>query len=237
VTPVTQAQSLRLIAAIRAGDQEALNEMVKAHIPLVKACIRRFQGCGRDMEELYQQGCLGLLKACRRFDPAYQVCFSTYAVPLILGEVRRFLRDDQPIHLVRQDKERLARLPSLTARLTRSLGREPTVNELALNLRMEPAELMLLMESRHTPLSLDYEQPGERSYSEKLAEPESWLDMLLLKDMLQRLAPQDRKLVYLRFKAGKTQAQTAQALGVSQVQVSRLERRIRAALKAQWHTG
>lgn len=232
-----QAENLLLISRIRAGDQDALDQMVQRHIPLVQSCLKRFHGRGRDMEELYQQGCLGLVKACKRFDPAYKVCFSTYAVPLILGEIRRFLRDDQPYHLVRQDKERMAKLPQLTSQLTQTLGREPTVDELAKGLRMDASELMLLMESRSAPVSFDQALPGERPLAEKLGSPEQWLEEIFIRDLIHRLPPKDRQLIYLRFAAGRTQAQTAQVLGVSQVQVSRLEKRICAVLQKQWHTG
>ncbi|MBQ8537078.1 MAG: sigma-70 family RNA polymerase sigma factor [Clostridia bacterium] len=237
--PLTQAESLRLILRIRAGDDAALSEMARAHLPLVQACLKRFSGRGRDMEELYQQGCLGLVKALKRFDPAFEVCFSTYAVPVILGEIRRFLRDDHPVHLVRQDKERLAQIPKASAALAQALGREPTITELAASLRVDPNELVLLMESRVSPLSMDQGEPGQRALWERLGDPNAsqWLDRLMLKDLIQRLPEQARQLLYLRYRVGHTQAQAAQVLGISQVQVSRLEKRIRTTLKQQWDAG
>ena len=238
-SPLSQAESTRLILLIRSGDEAALAEMVRRNLPLVQACLRRFQGRGRDMEELYQQGCLGLVKALKRFDPAFEVRFSTYAVPVILGEIRRYLRDDQPFHLVRQDKERLARIPKASALLTQALGREPTVNELAANLRIHGDELVFLLESRTGIVSIEQREPGQRSFEERLSDPaaSAWLDGLMLQDLIQRLPDQARQLIYLRFKAGRTQAQTAKALGISQVQVSRLEKRIRSALKEEWNAG
>lgn len=237
--PLTQAESLGLIRLIRGGDEAALALMVRENLPLVQACLKRFSGRGRDMEELYQQGCLGLVKALRRFDPDFGVCFSTYAVPLILGEIRRFLRDDHPLHLARQDKERLSRIHKASLALECALGREPTVTELAASLRMEPAELVLLMESRTAPLSMDQSEPGQRPLQEVVGDPSgtSWLDSLMLKDLIERLPRQAQQLLFLRFRAGRTQAQTAQALGMTQVQVSRLEKRIRLTLREQWEAG
>jgi len=237
VTALKQADCLRLFALLKSGDEEALTRLVEYNLPLVHACLKRFRSYGRDMEELYQQGCLGLVKACRRFDPDYGVCFSTYAVPLILGEIRRFLRDDHPLHLARQDKERLARVPKASAALTQALGREPTIHELAQVLRMDANELVWLMESRSPAASLDQSEGDERPLNERIGGSDPQMDILLLKDMIQRLPPQSRQVIYHRFRAGRTQAQTAQILGVSQVQVSRLERRIRHTLKEQWHTG
>lgn len=239
MTPrLSQAETLHYIRLIQCGDEAALAEMTRANLPLVQACLKRFRHCGRDMEELYQQGCLGLVKALKRFNPDFGVCFSTYAVPLILGEIRRFLRDDSPLHLVRQDKEQLQRLDKAIRQLQQSLGREPTLTEAAEVMRMEPGELVLLMEYRQ-PCSMDQAEPGQRPLWEAIGDPQSsqWMERLLLKDLIQRLPEQARQLIDLRYRFGKTQTQTAQALGISQVQVSRLEKRICQTLKTQWETG
>lgn len=239
MTPLSQARTLALIRDLRAGKEEVLGELVGMHLPLVQGCLRRFQMRGRDMEELYQQGCLGLVKACRRFDPDYGVQFSTYAVPLILGEIRAFLRDDRPFHLPRQEKERLHKLPGVSAALAQALGREPTVTELAQALRMDPRELAWLQECRNPPISMEQALPGERAMAERIPDPagSQWLDSLMLRDLIQRLPEQARLLIRLRLGGGRTQAQTARLLGVSQVQVSRLERRVQALLKEQWQGG
>lgn len=236
--PGNRAETIRKIRLIQMGDEAALAEMTRANLPLVQACLKRFSHCGRDMEELYQQGCLGLVKALRRFNPDFGVCFSTYAVPFILGEIRRFLRDDSPLHLVRQDKEQLRRLDKTIRQLQQSLGREPTLTEAAAEMRTDAAELVWLMEYRN-PLSMDQGQPGERALHESLGDPEGsrWMEQLLLRDLIQRLPEQARRLIDLRFRFGKTQTQTARILGISQVQVSRLEKRICQTLKTQWETG
>lgn len=240
--PLTQAECLQWIQLARDGDQAALSRVVKLNLPLVTACLRRFAGHGRDMEELYQQGCLGLVKAVKRFDASFGVQFSTYAVPFILGEIRRFFRDDSPVHVPRRDKERLLAVRKASHQLRQSLNREPTVPEIAQALRMEPAELMLLMESSQSPVSMD-ETPagaaeGSRSLWDVLADPrsENWMERFMLKDLLGRLPSREQKLVYLRYQAGRTQSETARILGMTQVQVSRLEARVRLELKKEWNS-
>lgn len=211
-------------------------EAAEDHLPLVRMLCRRFSPDFREWEELYQQGCVGLMKAVNRFDPAMGVRFSTYAVPLILGEMRALARQSAPCHIPRGDRELRARVRRAEETLRQRQRREPTVTELALTLRMEPAELALALEDV-TSVPLDAAPRGcLHPLSETLADPqgEAWMNRLLLRDLLERLPQRERKLLYLRWRMGKTQAETARALGMTQVQVSRAEGRLKTQLRQEW---
>lgn len=229
-----------LIARAQAGDKGALEDMVRLNLPLVKSLLRRFSAWDRDQEELYQQGLMGLVKAVRRFDLNAGVQFSTYAVPVILGEIRRFLRDDSPVHLGRGGRERAVLALRAEKRLRLILHREPTLPEIAAALRMPPAELVLLMETGRRPVSLDSSPdpyaPRPLLWGDILRDPrgDAWMDRMLMRDLISRLPKAEQWLLYLRFAADKTQAETASLLHMTQVQVSRLEARIRLSLREQW---
>ena len=229
----------RLITCAQADDKEALEEAVRRNLPLVRCVLKRFSAWGRDSEELYQQGCMGLVKAIQRFDLGAGVQFSTYAVPMILGELRRFLRDDSPVHVARTDRER-AVLARKTIRILRqALHREPTLPEVAKAMRMPAAELVLLMETGKQPVSLDSSPTADQrlSWGEILRDPrsEAWMDRMFLRDLISRLPKTEQWLLYLRYAAEKTQAETAELLHMTQVQISRLEARVRVTLREQWN--
>ncbi len=234
-----QADNLELIARAQEEDREALEEMVRRNLPLVRCVLRRFSAWGRDSEELYQQGCMGLVKAIQRFDLKAGVQFSTYAVPMILGELRRYLRDDSPVHVARTDRERAALARKTIRILRQSLNREPTLPEVAKAMRMPAAELVLLMETGKQPVSLDSSPSADQrlSWGEILRDPrsEAWMERMFLRDLISRLPKMEQWLLYLRYAAEKTQAETAELLHMTQVQISRLEARIRLTLREQWN--
>lgn len=219
------------------GTARRAAEAAEDHLPLVRMLCRRFSPLGREWEELYQQGCVGLMKAVNRFDPAMGVKFSTYAVPLILGEMRALNRLAAPCHVPRRDRELRARVRRAEALLRQEKQREPTVQELALALRMDPTELTFALESI-TAVSLDAPAQAEeaRPLAEMLPDPggEGWLNRILLRDLLARLSQREQKLLFLRWRMGRTQAETARALGMTQVQVSRTEMRLKAQLRQEW---
>ena len=217
----------------RLGGKAAMQALAEDHLPLVGAMVARFPWHGREREELYQQGCVGLMKALARFDPAYGVTFSTYAASMILGEMRTLCRMDAPLHVPRTDREKRTRIRRAQRTLTTHLGREPTVDELASLLRLEPTELVLLMEDVQVG-SIDAPLPNGRTLADLLPDGDDWLNRLCLRDLLQRLPDQDRRLMLHRYHLGCTQAETARALGMSQVQVSRRESAIRQQLNKAW---
>ena len=182
----------------------ALQELAEDHLPLVAAMVQRFPWHYKEKEELYQQGCLGLMKALARFDPTYGVRFSTYAAAMILGEIRMLCRLDAPIHIPRGDRELRSRIRKVESQLTMHLGRNPTVQELASLLRMDPSELILAMEQIQVTSTA-----SSRTLLDLLPDQDDWMNRLLMRDMIERLSASDQRLLLLRFRFGKTQAETA----------------------------
>ncbi|MGN0762231.1 MAG: sigma-70 family RNA polymerase sigma factor [Aristaeellaceae bacterium] len=218
----------------RMNGREAVAALAEEHLPLVAAMVSRFPWYGREREELYQQGCVGLMKAMARYDPSYGTAFSTYAAAMILGEMRMLCRNDAPVHIPRRDRELRSRVRRTERMLTEHLGRDPTVQELASAMRMDAAELMLAMEDI-TVSSMDaLPAGGGHTLAELLPEQDDWLDRLLLRDIVSRLPREDQRLLLMRYRLGKTQAETARAMGMTQVQVSRRESAVKAALRQAW---
>lgn len=230
-----------LIQKSHEGDKEARARLVEENTGLVWCVVKRFYNRGVEMEDLFQIGTIGLLKAIDKFDLNYDVKFSTYAVPMIAGEIKRFLRDDGMIKVSRSLKELSYKAYLCREKLQERFGREPSVTELAGELGVEPEELMAALdassevESLHKPI---YQSDGhEVSLMDRLpwrAEPEeAVLDHLLLKELLGGLEKEERQLIYLRYFADRTQAQAGKELGISQVQVSRLEKKILKSMREQ----
>ena len=218
----------------RMNGREAVAALAEEHLPLVAAMVSRFPWYGREREELYQQGCVGLMKAMARYDPSYGTTFATYAAAMILGEMRMLCRNDAPVHIPRRDRELRSRVRRTERMLTEHLGRDPTVQELASAMRMDAAELMLVMEEV-TVSSMDAAPAGGgHTLAELLPEQDDWLDRLLLRDIVSRLPREDQRLLLMRYRLGKTQAETARAMGMTQVQVSRRESAVKAALRQAW---
>ena len=226
--------TLALIEKAHEGDKAARDTLAEENMGLVWSMVRRFANRGVEMEDLCQIGSIGLLKAIDKFDPSFEVCFSTYAVPMIAGEIRRFLRDDGMIKVSRSLKELSYKGYQAQEVLGRKLGREPSVTELAEYLDVSPEELTMAMdactdvESLHRPV---YKKEGQEiSLMEKVGKEdgaeERVLDHLLLKELLTSLDKEERKLIYLRYFAEKTQTQVGKEMGISQVQVSRMEKKI-----------
>ncbi len=227
----TMSDFAAALTCARAEGKLALQELAEDHLPLVAAMVRRFPWHYKEKEELYQQGCLGLMKALARFDPAYGVRFSTYAATMILGEMRMLCRLDAPIHIPRGDRELRSRIRRAENQLTAHLGRSPTVQELASLLRVDPAEMMLAMEQIQVTST---NAVSTRPLLDLLPDQDDWMNKLLLRDILERLPSSDQRLLLLRLRFGKTQTETARALGISQVQVSRREAALKQQIRQAW---
>jgi RNA polymerase sporulation-specific sigma factor len=215
------------------GDSAAQTMVVERNLGLVHASARHFMGRGIEYDDLYQTGCMGLVKAVIGFDTSRGVQFSTYAVPVIMGEMRRLFRDDGPVKVSRTLKEQSLKAARTREKLRGSLGREPTICELAKEIGIDPAEAAQALEAGVTPLSLTIGEEGEDSQADipVESEEEAVVDRLTLKEALGRLPASDRQLIIMRYFQNKTQAQTAQCLDMTQVQVSRREKKVLAALK------
>ncbi len=210
------------------------NAVVCNNMGLVHTCAKRFRGRGVEYDDLVQAGCIGLIKAADGFEPERGLKFSTYAVPLILGEIKRLFRDGGAVKISRPLKELSLRATRERERLAKELGREPTVQELADELGVEPAEAAQAISAALPPLSLT--RAGEEDDDEQIdlpiASPEEQItDRLALQQLLAQLEPRDRRLIELRYVARRTQQATAEQLGMTQVQVSRRERTLLLAMR------
>ena len=226
--------TIALIRKSHKGDKEAREQIVKENVGLVWCVVRRFYGRGAEPEDLFQIGSIGLLKAIDKFDLSYDVKFSTYAVPMISGEIRRFLRDDGMIKVSRSLKELSYKILQERERMTRSLGREPNLQELSEQLGIGREEIVEAMESASEVESLykpiHQKEGSEIRLMDKLEEKEQReekvLDKIVLQEILETLDSEERQLIYLRYFANKTQSDVGKSMGISQVQVSRMEKRI-----------
>lgn len=219
--------NLELLIRAKEGDDRAKEKLIEQNLALVWSIARRFTGRGYDVEDLFQIGCIGLLKCIHRFDLNYQVRFSTYAVPLIQGEIRRFLRDNGAIKVSRSLRELHIRAENCRQKILQEKGTEPGISEIAAMLSIPEEEIVMAMEAGLEVESLDV--PGvmarQEEYSEEL------VDRVLLDQMLNELNEEEQRLIRLRFFEDRTQSETGQIMGISQVQVSRMEKRILTGMR------
>ena len=231
---------LALIGRAHQGDMRAREILTENNMGLVHSIARRFQNRGVEMEDLIQIGCIGLLKAIDKFDTSYDVRFSTYAVPMITGEIKRFLRDDGMVKVSRSLKETAAKAYTVREELFLKEGKEPRMEEIARELGITREELVLAMDSQGQVESLQktiYQSDGnEISLEDKLPLEENQQEMVVnrmfLEQALGTLDRKERELIYLRFFQDRTQSSIAQQMGMSQVQVSRMEKKILNRLRA-----
>ena len=222
------APTLELLRAAQKGDREACQQAVVENNGLIWSIVRRYYGRGVEPEDLYQLGCLGFLKAIQGFDFSYGTCFSTYAVPKIAGEIRRFLRDDGSVKVSRSIREQGQLLYTVRERLRNQLGREPALSELAEATGLSPEEIAQIELAICAPESLQQETAEGLTLEGMLgteAPEESLVERIALREAIERLPERERMTILLRYFRGMTQERTARVLGVSQVQVSRLEHR------------
>lgn len=226
-----------LIAKIQQGDEAAKEQFVRANTPLIYAIIKRFHKQRGMNDDLFQIGCIGLMKALNNFDLSYHVKFSTYAVPIIMGEIKRFFRDDGSMRISRSLKEGYLSMVKAKEELTQKLGRDPTYQEIANHLHLELSDVILAFEANQFIYSLDetiYENDGSPIHLEDKVPEKKQRDVVLelaLKKEMTQLQERDRLLLYYRYEKNMRQEDIAKKLGVSQVQVSRLEKKILATLK------
>ena len=226
--------TLELIQRAQQGDEVAKNILVQENLGLVWSLVRRFSNRGYDMEDLFQIGSIGLLKSIDKFDLSFNVKFSTYAVPMIVGEIKRFLRDDGIIKVSRSLKETAYKVRIQKDELIRELNREPTISEIAAGLDLPVEEVVEALESNAEVESLNaviYQGDGKPiTLSDKIDEmptlQNSLVDKMILTELLERLLPIEREIIHMRYFEDRTQTEIAIALEISQVQVSRIEKRI-----------
>lgn len=211
-------------------------EFIEKNLGLVHACAGRFKGRGIEYEELYSAGCLGLVKACDGFDTGRGVCFSTYAVPVILGEIKKLFRDGGTVKVSRSLKELRLKINAERERCLKKTGQEPGITQLAETLQTTPEQIALAIRASLPTLSLTPtdDEDGQKEWDVPVDSPEETLsDRIGLAEVMDKLSPQDRQMIRLRFFGGRTQSETARVLGTTQVQISRRERKILKWMRAQ----
>lgn len=233
-------ETLNLINKAKEGDETAKEILILENSPLIKSVIKIYRNKGVEYDDLFQLGALGFLKAINNFDPTFEVKFSTYAVPMIAGEVKRFLRDDGSIKVSRAIKTLGTHINQFVYKRKKETGESPSLEEIAKEFEIDVQEVIFAMDSQKALISLDEKQDEENSRSRTIMEviedkkaQETMLDNLALKEAIKNLDERDKKIIALRFFQDKTQSQIAKILNVSQVQVSRLENKILEKIKAK----
>ncbi|MCM3040207.1 RNA polymerase sporulation sigma factor SigF [Paenibacillus motobuensis] len=233
------AEVKRLIALSQAGDNVARDRLVSCNTRLVWSVVQRFMNRGYEPEDLFQIGCIGLLKSVDKFDLSYDVKFSTYAVPMIIGEIQRFLRDDGTLKVSRSLKEMANKVRKKKDELSKVLNRLPTIKEVAEELGVTPEDVVFAQEANKPPASIHetvFENDGDPiTLMDQIADEsqERWFDKLALHEAIDGLSERERLIVYLRYYRDQTQSEVAARLGISQVQVSRLEKKILQSIRDQ----
>ena len=221
----------RLLKEVKNGNTNAREELINGNLRLVLSVIQRFTGRGENLDDLFQVGCIGLIKSIDNFDITQNVRFSTYAVPMIIGEIRRYLRDNNAVRVSRSIKDTAYRAMQVKERLMAERQEEPTVSEIAKELGISTADVVVAMESIVNPMSLYdpvYSHGGDTIYVlDQLGDnndDNNWLQEISLKESIKALSEREKHILSLRFMQGKTQMEVSREIGISQAQVSRLEK-------------
>lgn len=229
-----------LLRRTHAGDTVARDELIGGNLRLVLSVIQRFTNRGENLDDLFQVGCIGLIKSIDNFDISQNVRFSTYAVPMIIGEIRRYLRDNNAVRVSRSMKDTAYKAMQVKERLTAKTQREPTVDEIARELELSKEEVVMALESIVDPVSLYepvYSDGGDTLYVLDQVgdrnDDANWLDEIALKEAISALSDREKKILHLRFLQGKTQMEVSKEIGISQAQVSRLEKGAMDKIRSQ----
>ena len=227
-----EAEKVELLKKIKEnGDNRARQQLIEGNLRLVLSVVQRFANRGENPDDLFQVGCIGLIKAIDNFDISHEVRFSTYAVPMIIGEIRRYLRDYNPIRVSRSLRDTAYHAMQIKERIQNNLGRDATIEEIAKEMEVEPVQVIIALEAVVDPISLYepvYSDGGDTIYvMDQVGSSESdedWLYEIAIKEAINNLSDREKQILNLRFMQGKTQMEVAQEVGISQAQVSRLEK-------------
>lgn len=229
---LTNAQMRTLFEAMQQGDRDSRSQLINGNLRLVLSVIQRFTNRGEYVDDLFQVGCIGLMKAIDNFDLGQNVKFSTYAVPMIIGEIRRYLRDNNPIRVSRSLRDVAYKALQVRDSLVNKYSREPSINEIAGELKMPREDIVFALDAIQEPISLFepiYHDGGDPIFvMDQISDEKnldlSWLEEISIRDALHRLSDREKHILTLRFFEGKTQMEVAEEIGISQAQVSRLEK-------------
>jgi RNA polymerase sporulation-specific sigma factor len=233
---LSNSKMKELFLQIKDGDEAAREKLINGNLRLVLSVIQRFNNRGEYVDDLFQVGCIGLMKAIDNFDLSQNVKFSTYAVPMIIGEIRRYLRDNNPIRVSRSLRDIAYKALQVRDKLVNRNSKEPSINEIAKEMNMPTEDIVFALDAIQEPISLFepiYHDGGDPIFvmdqiSDEKNQDENWLQGISIKEAMQKLNDREKRILNLRFFQGKTQMEVAQEIGISQAQVSRLEK---AALK------
>lgn len=236
---LTSAEKEDLFKRIRSGDQQAREEYIKGNLRLVLSVIKRFSSSNENPDDLFQIGCIGLMKAIDNFDTELNVKFSTYAVPMIIGEIRRYLRDNNSIRVSRSLRDTAYKAIYAKESYMKQNQKEPTIAEIASEIGIPKEEIVYALDAIQSPMSLYepvYTEGGDTLYvmdqiSDKKNKEENWVERLSLSEAMKRLNEREYEIISLRFFEGKTQMEVAEMIGISQAQVSRLEKNALKVMK------
>ena len=236
-----QEETLKLIASAQNGDENAKEELINNNSPLIKSIIKFYKNKGVEYEDLYQLGSLGFVKAILNFKPEFGVKFSTYAVPMVAGEVKRFLRDDGAVKVSRALKTQYIQINKYINKYKNEFGESPSIQAISIEFGIEESEVMFALDSSRAVLSLNEQIDDTSGKSRTLVETieddesqEKMIDKIVLKSIIKNLSDRDKQIIYLRYYLDKTQSEVAKKLNVSQVQVSRLELKILEKIKQRY---
>ncbi len=229
---LSASEKKELLARVKNGDMEARDELIRGNLKLVLSVVKRFSGRGENPDDLFQVGCIGLIKAIDNFDDSHNVQFSTYAVPMIIGELRRYLRDNNAIRVSRSMRDLAYKALGVREELSAKLSREPKIEEIAKQLGAQKADVAAALDAIVDPISLYepvFSESGDSVYvmdqvSDDKNTDESWLESIAISQAIDKLSPRERRIVTMRFFDGKTQMEVANEIHISQAQVSRLEK-------------
>lgn len=226
-----ESEKIALLKKSQNGDALAREQLINGNLRLVLSVIQRFTNRGENLDDLFQVGCIGLIKAIDNFDISQNVRFSTYAVPMIIGEIRRYLRDNNSLRVSRSMRDTAYHAMQVKERLQNELHRDPTIEEIAKELNLDTASVVIALEAIVEPVSLYepvYSDGGDTIYVmdqvSSLDTDKDWLDEIMIKEAINGLSDREKKILSLRFMKGKTQMEVADEVGISQAQVSRLEK-------------
>lgn len=239
--PILSEQEKRdLLTRARAGDKAARQSMIEGNLRLVLSVVQRFAQRGENLDDLFQVGCIGLIKAIDNFDPSHEVMFSTYGVPMISGEVKRFLRDNNAVRVSRSMRDTAYRAMQIKEQLTNENGKEPNITEIAKRMELPPEDVVIALESIVEPVSLYepvFSDGGDTIYIMDQVKGGTtdgdWLEEIAMREAIRDLTDRERKILSMRFIDGKTQTEVAGEIGISQAQVSRLEKGAMSRIKAE----
>lgn len=236
---LSEKEKIELLHRSQSGDKQARDILINGNLRLVLSVCQRFANRGENMDDLFQVGVIGLIKAIDNFNLDLDVRFSTYAVPMCIGEIRRFLRDNNPVRVSRSMRDTAYRAMQIKEQLTNINGTEPSVDEIAREMSMKPSDVIIALEAIVDPVSLYepvYNDGGDTIYvMDQVGDNNSdtdWIDEIMIKDELNHLDEREHRILYMRFMQGKTQMETADEIGISQAQVSRLEKNVLNRIKS-----